>query len=213
MTGLLRRLGVGRSESLFVRAREDPACFGDLYLAYRDVVMRYFARRVLDPELAFDLAADTFAELYAKRLHFRGACEEEGRAWMWAIARAQLAQWHRQGAVERRNLERVGIPVPSLGPQEYERIEELADLDRLKSVLNDAYSELTPRQRYVLGERVMRERSYEELARELETTTVAVRMTVSRALQQLARLVERRERLADEPRGPGTPTSPSQAKS
>jgi RNA polymerase sigma factor (sigma-70 family) len=187
-----RGLGVRRSGSLFVDAREDSATFGNVYLAYRDVVLRYFARRMLDPEHAFDLMAETFAELYEKRATFRGGTEEQGRAWMWAIAQAQLARWRREGEVERRHLERLGVPVPSLGPHEYERIEELADLARFKPILDEALGELTERQQFVLREHVMAERAYVDLAADLDTTEVAIRMTVSRALRQLSRVLERR---------------------
>jgi RNA polymerase sigma-70 factor (ECF subfamily) len=192
------RLRIGRPKSLFVRAREDPASFGDVYLTYRDQVVRFFVRRVLDPELAFDLMAETFAEMFSGLRGFRGETEEQGRAWMWAIARNQLQLWRRRGEVERRNLERVGVPVPSLGPAEYERIEELADLARFKAILDQAASVLTDQQRTILREHIENERGYDELAHEFGTTVVALRMTVSRALRRLARELERLEALEDD---------------
>jgi RNA polymerase sigma factor (sigma-70 family) len=181
--GLVR----GRSrQSLFVRAREDPASFGDVYLAYRDQVLGFFARRVLDPEVAFDLMAETFADVFAQLHAFRGQTEEEGRGWMWSIARAQLAGWRRRGEVERRNLERLAVPVPSLGPEEYERIEELADLARLKPVLDRAMAELPESQRLVVHEHFIKGRGYDAIAQEQGTSAVALRMRVSRALRQLS---------------------------
>jgi RNA polymerase sigma factor (sigma-70 family) len=173
-------------QSLFVRAREDPESFGDVYLAYRDQVLRFFARRTLDPEVAFDLMAETFADVFAQLHAFRGQTEEQGRAWMWSIARAQLAGWRRRGEVERRNLERLALPVPSLGPAEYERIEELADLARLKPVLLRALAELPESQRLVLHEHFINGRDYDAIARELGTSAVALRMRASRALRQLS---------------------------
>jgi RNA polymerase sigma factor (sigma-70 family) len=181
-----RLLGRGNSRSLFVTAREEPENFGAVYLAYRDQVLRFLVRQTLDPEVAFDLMAETFADLFARLPDFRGDTEEQGRAWMWAITRAQLAGWRRRGAVERRNLERIGIPVPSLGPQEYERIEELADLDRLRPLLQGALAQLTDDQRYILEQRVVAHREYDDLAREAGTSAVAIRNRVSRALRQLS---------------------------
>jgi RNA polymerase sigma-70 factor (ECF subfamily) len=198
MASAWRRLGAGGSSSRFARAREDPALFRDVYLEYRDPVLRYFARRLLDPEHAFDLMAETFAELYARREQFRGNSEIEGCAWMWSIARTQLAMWLRRGEVERRNLERVGIPVPSLGPAEYERIEELADLARLRPMLESAMDQLTERERHVLREHVICGRQYVELAAELDTTAVAVRMTASRALRKLGRTLQETGELSSE---------------
>jgi RNA polymerase sigma factor (sigma-70 family) len=194
----LSGLGIGRPKSLFVRAREDPVRFGDVYLTYRDQVLRFFVRRVLDPEHAFDLMAETFAELFAGLQGFRGETEEQGRAWMWSVARIQLALWRRRGEVERRNLERVGIPVPSLGPAEYERIEELADLARFKPFLLQAVEVLTEQQRRILREHIVGERGYDEIAREIGTTAVALRMSASRALRRLAKELERLEALEDD---------------
>src|SRR3954453_11279329 len=120
----LLRLGQGRTRPGFVRARADPAAFAEVYLEHHDHVLRYFARRTFDPETAFDLMAETFAELFAHIDDFRGESEEQGRAWMWAAARHQLSRWRQRGAVERRSLARLGIPVAALGQAEYERIEE-----------------------------------------------------------------------------------------
>src|SRR5262245_25802802 len=129
-----RRVGGkwSRSRSGFVRARSDPATFADVYVEYHEQVLRFFARRTLDPETAFDLMAETFAELFSGLDGFRGQTEEQGRAWMWTVARHQLYRWRERGAVEQRSLARLGIPVPVLGPTEYDRIEDLADLQRLR---------------------------------------------------------------------------------
>jgi RNA polymerase sigma factor (sigma-70 family) len=178
--------GFRRSKSLFVQARHDPVKFGEVYVAYRDTVLRFFVRRVLDPEVAFDLMAETFAEMYAGLPRFRGESEDQGRAWMWSIARNQLALWRRRGEVERRNLERVGIPVPSLGPAEYERIEDLADLARFRPLLAKAVGALTEEQRFLVRERIENERGYDELAVEVGSTAVALRMMLSRTLRRLA---------------------------
>ena len=93
-------LARGRSQSLFVRAREDPERFADVYLAYRDQVLRFFARRTLDPEIAFDLMAETFAEMFSGLSGFDGETEAQGRAWMWSIAKNELIDWRRNGDVD-----------------------------------------------------------------------------------------------------------------
>src|SRR4051794_16174259 len=110
----LLRLGQGRSKPGFVQARADPTTFADVYLEYHDQVLRYFARRTFDPETAFDLMAETFAELFAHIDDFRGTDEDQGRAWMWAVARHQLYRWRERGVVERRSLERIGVEVSTL---------------------------------------------------------------------------------------------------
>ncbi|HEV7750960.1 MAG TPA: sigma-70 family RNA polymerase sigma factor [Baekduia sp.] len=194
MGGGFSRFGRKRSASLFVRARETPETFADVYVEYHPQVLRYFARQTLDPEVAFDLMAETFAELFAGLPRFRGDSEDQGRQWMWTIARHQLYRWRDRGAVERRNLERLA---PPLEQEEYERIEELADLERFRPVLERALTMLTEDQRQVLQQRVVEHRDYDEIAREYGTTAVAVRVRVSRALRRLAAALDTLDALDD----------------
>jgi hypothetical protein len=49
------------------------------------------ARRTLDPEVALDLTAETFAEAFEHRHRLRGSTEREALGWLWAIADHQLA--------------------------------------------------------------------------------------------------------------------------
>jgi RNA polymerase sigma-70 factor (ECF subfamily) len=190
MERVFLRVGKGRSRSRFVRAREHPSTFADLYVVYHEQVLRFFARRTLDPETAFDLMAETFADMFAGIDAFRGQTEEQGLAWMWTIARHQLYRWRERGQVERRSLERLGIPVPSLGPVEYDRIEDLADLQRFRPSLEHALAQLSGDQRQVLRLRVIDHRDYEEIARECGVTAQVVRARVSRALRQLAKSLD-----------------------
>jgi RNA polymerase sigma-70 factor (ECF subfamily) len=199
MHGVFLRLGEGRSRSRFVRAREEPETFADLYVEYHQQVLRYFARRTLDPETAFDLMAETFAQLFAGIDGFRGETEEQGLAWMWTVARHQLYRWRRRGQVERRGLERLAVPVPSLGPIEYDRIEDLADLQRFRPQLEHALAQLAEEQRQVLRLRVLEHRDYDDIARECGVSAQVIRARVSRALRQLATSLEDpREAMSEE---------------
>jgi RNA polymerase sigma factor (sigma-70 family) len=186
----LRGCGRGQSTSRFVCARSDAATFAEVYVEYHERVLRFFARRSLDPETAFDLMAETFAEMLAGIGGFRGQTEEQGRAWMWTIARHQLFRWRERGEVERRSLQRLGIGVPSMGPVEYERIEDLADLRRLAPQLERALSALAADQRDAVRQRVVEHRDYEEIARRGGVTAQVVRARVSRGLRQLAKAVD-----------------------
>lgn len=187
MRGRLRNLAYGQGTSRFVRARENPATFAEVYVEYHEQVLRYFARRTLDPETAFDLMAETFAELFAHIDAFRGTTEEQGRAWMWTVARHQLYRWRDRGVVERQSLERLGIPIATLGPAEYERIEDLADLQRVRPLLANALDRLGPDQRTALTLRVVEHRGYDEIAQACGASEEVVRARVSRGLRQLAK--------------------------
>jgi RNA polymerase sigma-70 factor (ECF subfamily) len=186
MVGRPPNLGLEQAVSRFARAREDPARFADVYVEYHAQVLRYFARRTPDPETAFDLMAETFAELFARIEEFRGATEEQGRAWMWTVARHQLYRWRERGVVERRSLERLGVPTAP-GPDDYERIEDLADLQHVLPRLSDAFDRLGADQRTALTLRVVEHRGYDEIARECGASEEAVRARVSRGLRQLGK--------------------------
>ncbi len=183
----LLRFGSGRVAPGFVAAREDPSTFADVYVEYHEQVLRFFARRTFDPETAFDLMAETFAELFAHIDAFRGETEEQGRAWMWTVARHQLYRWRERGIVERRSIERLGIPIATLGQVEYERIEDLADLQRVRPQLEQALDQLGSEQREALRLRVLEHREYDDIAQQCGASPQVIRARVSRGLRQLAK--------------------------
>ena len=176
----------GRSDSVFVAAREDLEVFGELYDVYADKVVRYLVRQTLDPEVAFDLMAETFAEALDGIALFRGSDDEAGRSWLFSIATHQLIRWRKRGALERRKIQELGVSVRDLGREEFERIEHLADLQRFKPVLDLALRRLSVEQREVLRLRVIEGRSYDEIADKFGVTNDAIRLRVSRSLRQLA---------------------------
>src|SRR5262249_19551660 len=62
----------GRSDAaLLLASRDDPAAFVELYRRHAEDLLRYFARRTLDPEAAAELTAETFAEAFASRARYR----------------------------------------------------------------------------------------------------------------------------------------------
>jgi RNA polymerase sigma factor (sigma-70 family) len=189
----LLKFGHGRASPGFVGAREDPSTFADVYVEYHEQVLRFFARRTFDPETAFDLMAETFAELFAHIDGFRGETEEQGRAWMWTVARHQLYRWRERGIVERRSIERLGMPIATLGQVEYERIEDLADLQRVRPQLEHALDQLGSEQREALRLRVLEHREYDDIAQQCGASPQVIRARVSRGLRQLAKTLAEAE--------------------
>jgi RNA polymerase sigma-70 factor (ECF subfamily) len=118
---------VGRQTALS-RSVKEPTAFDAFYHAHATALLRYFARRTLDPEAAADLTAETFARAYEHRGQFRGTTEQEAGGWLYTIAQRQLLAYQKRGAVEKKALKRLGIREPQLTDDEYERIEELAEL-------------------------------------------------------------------------------------
>src|SRR5262245_32017322 len=86
-------------------------------------VLAFFARRTFDPEVSVDLLAETFTAAFADRKQFRGDVRTHARAWIFGIARNQLAEYFRRGRVEQRALQRLGVRERrSLSHDEYDRI-------------------------------------------------------------------------------------------
>ena len=96
-----RRSGRGLP-GLLARSRASPHAFADFYEQLSPQVLRFFAARTGDPHRAVDLTAETFARAFEHRRDFRGASDEQAAAWLWKIARNELAGHRRSRAVEAR---------------------------------------------------------------------------------------------------------------
>jgi RNA polymerase sigma factor (sigma-70 family) len=181
------------SGSLLRRAHEDPEEFSAFYDAYSDRVLAFLARRVLDPEVAFDLLSETFAKALERQIQFRGDSAAEEQAWLFSIARSELSHYWRSGRVERAALKRFAITVPALGEAELDRIEALAGLSAMDQALLGALDALPDDQRRAVKLRVIDERSYADVAAALDVTEPTARARVSRGLRSLAHAVPQRE--------------------
>jgi RNA polymerase sigma factor (sigma-70 family) len=174
---------------LLALSREDPEAFGTFYERHAEDLLRYFARRTLDPEVAAELTAETFAEAFASRGRYRerGA---GGGAWLFGIGRHQLSRFFRNGAVEARARAKLGMPPREVSNEDYERIEELIDFERVGRAIAGALSELSEEQREAMTLRVLEGRPYPEVAERLACSEQTARARVSRGLKRLARLLE-----------------------
>lgn len=169
-----------------MQARNDPDVFGAFYDAYADRVLAFLVRRVLDPEVAFDLLSETFANALERQGQFRGHSAEEEQAWLFAIARTELSHYWRSGRVERAAMERFAITVPTLSDSEYERVEALAGLNGLSERIEGALGTLPADQRRAVELRVLEDLEYPDLAERLGVTQQTARARVSRGLRALA---------------------------
>ena len=176
----------------------DADAFAALYDREARTVLVFIARRTLDPELALDLTAETFAQAFRGRRAFRGGTAMEERAWLFTIARRQISHYHRRGTIERRALEALGATVPTVHEDDLREIEEAAGLDALRSTLGDELARLNADQRAALQLRVVEERSYPEVADALGVSEQTARARVSRGLRALARALEPRIATGDD---------------
>jgi RNA polymerase sigma-70 factor, ECF subfamily len=178
------------SELLTVSATE-PGAFAVLYRRHAEDLLRYFARRTLDPEAAAELTAETFAQAFASRASYRetGA---NGVAWIYGIARHQLGRFFRSGRVFRDARRRLGMPERELPPADYERIEDLVDFAPIRGAIEEALLTLGEDQREALRLRVIEELPYDEVARRLACSELTARQRVSRGLRRLALMLQER---------------------
>jgi RNA polymerase sigma factor (sigma-70 family) len=179
-----------RLASSLRRAREEPAAFTDFYAAHSPQLLAFFARRTFDVEAARDLTAETFAQAFEHRRRFRGLTDVEARGWLYGIARHQLSRYARNGVVERRAVNRLGIQLPTVSEDDYERIVELAGLAQLRDRVAAAFDELSDDQRDALRLRVVDGRPYFEVAQTMGISEQTARARVSRALGRLADALE-----------------------
>lgn len=168
------------------RAVDDPAAFDELYDDLAERLLVFFARRVLDPQLALDLTGETFAVAFQRRRSFRGATVAEQDGWVFSIARTQLSRYWRRGRIERQALGRLRVEVPVMGDEEIERVVELAGTEAVRARIAEELVRLPADQRTALQAHIVEERPYAELAAEWGISEQAIRARVSRGLRALS---------------------------
>jgi RNA polymerase sigma factor (sigma-70 family) len=174
---------------LLFRSREDPEAFAAFYERHAEPLLRFFARRTLDPEAAAELMAETFSEAFASRARFRDR-GQGAVGWLYGIGKHQLSHYFRRGQVDARARRRLGMPERTVSTEDYERIEELIDFEQVGRAIGQAFSLLSEDQREALTLRVVEGRSYREVAEALRCTEETARARVSRGLKRLTRTLE-----------------------
>jgi RNA polymerase sigma-70 factor (ECF subfamily) len=167
------------------RSRERSVYFAEVYDQLAPSVLRFFARRTRESEHAFDLTAETFAKAFEKRHDFRGSSDIQATAWIWSIARNELARYHRTRTVELSALQRVGLERPQPTDAELRRVEELTARDLAREHVQLAIAGLPSDQRQVMRMRFIDELSYPDIARSLGVSHDVVRARASRAMRAL----------------------------
>ena len=195
---------------LLLASREDPESFTELYRRHAEDILRYFARRTLDPEAAAELTAETFAQAFASRQTYTDT-GVNGVAWLYGVARHQLGRFFRAGRVDSDARRKLGMPERSLPPEDYERIEDLVDFAPIKDALVDALETLSSDQREALKLHVIGGLAYPEVARRLACTEAGRSPRSCSSIAQAPQAAAHgagADRLADH--GCGAPASRSQ---
>jgi RNA polymerase sigma factor (sigma-70 family) len=155
----------------------DPAGFEEFYVRHVEGLLGFFARRTRDPELAADLAAETFAAALASRARYRPA-SGAASAWLFGIAIRKLADAQRRGYAERRARRRLGMERIELTDADIARIEAMADQPTATALVE----RLGADQRDAVRAHVLEDRPYAEIASAEHVSEAVVRKRVSRGL-------------------------------
>ncbi len=145
-----------------------------------------------DREATADLAAEVFAAVFLVARRFRERGTGSARPWVLGIARNKLLESRRRGRVEDRARRRLVFEPEVLDDDDLARVDELAaaaDQPALELV-----EQLPERQREAIRSRVLEEREYGEVARELNCSELVARQRVSRGLARLRDQLRERER-------------------
>jgi RNA polymerase sigma-70 factor (ECF subfamily) len=169
---------------------DDADAFSELYRREGESVLVFLTRRTWDGEIALELTAETFAIALRSWRKLRPLTAEQRRAWLFTVARRQLGHYLRRAKVEQRAVRRLGMQLPTVEHDDLLAIERRAGLGELRALLARQLTTLSPTQREALRMRVIEERSYEEIARELGVSQQTARARVSRGLRVLARALE-----------------------
>jgi RNA polymerase sigma-70 factor (ECF subfamily) len=176
-------------DALLAGSIAHPELFAGFYDRHATDLLRFFARRTFDPELAADLTAETFAQAFASRGRFRVREPGSSQAWLYTIARRQLSRARRRHRADTIARQRIGMPIRALAPDDYDRIESLIDFEQVGRRVAGALNRLSTDQREAVTLRVIDGRSYPEVATALGCTELAARARVSRGLRRLEELI------------------------
>jgi RNA polymerase sigma-70 factor (ECF subfamily) len=159
----------------------DQAAFAMLYQTYLPLVLRWSLRATGDRELAADLSSEVFAVALVRCDRYRPEVGPVG-GWLLGIAANKLRESRRRKRIEDSARRRLGLEPVVFTDADLELIDELVGMDdRLRALT----ALLPAEQRDAVIARIIEERSYEEIAAELDCSKSVVRQRVSRGLRTM----------------------------
>ena len=170
----------------------DGAAFAVFYRRHLPVVIAFLLRETGDREATADLAAEVFAAVFLVAPRFRSRGAGSARPWVLGIARNKLLESRRRGRVEDRARRRLAFEPEVLDDDDLARVDELARA--AEPPVLELVEQLPERQREAIRARVLEEREYRDLARELNCSELVARQRVSRGLARLRDQLGERER-------------------
>jgi RNA polymerase sigma-70 factor, ECF subfamily len=160
----------------------DGQAFAFFYRRHLPAVVALLLRETGDREATADLTAEVFAAVFLVARRFRARGEGSARPWVLGIARNKLRESRRRGRIEDRARRRLAFEPEMLDDDDLARVDELAARDQ---PLLELVEQLPAPQRDAVVSRVLGERDYGEIARQLNCSELVARQRVSRGLARL----------------------------
>ncbi len=185
----MRRKSAGNQSDreLLDACRVGALSFEVFYRRHRESVLAFHAHRTTDPELAADLMAETFAAAL-KAIHDPSSeTPEHPLRWLFTIAHNKLIDSYRKGRVEDEARLLLALEPLTLEDADIDRINQL---EQRTDVAMELARQLPADQFEAVRARILEDRSYSEIAGELECSEAVVRMRVSRGLKTLRSAME-----------------------
>lgn len=176
-------------DELLATSTDSVDDFGEFYERTSVFILRYFLARTHDRQLSADLTAETYCAAFLARSRFNPS-RGTAAAWLTGIARNQLRRFHRHGRADERARRRLGVPRLQLDDVSMERIDELLDGAAARGAARDALEQLPSGLAAAVRLRVIEEKPYEAVAKELGCSPGAARVRVSRGLDRLGKDLE-----------------------
>jgi RNA polymerase sigma factor (sigma-70 family) len=161
----------------------EPARFAEVFDRHYPAILRYLRRRI-GPDLADDLAAETFTLAFRRRHQYRGE-HADAAAWLYGIA-GNLLRQHARAEVRRLRAYARVVPDP-IGPDIGDGVAERVDAAAAGRRAALAVADLPANQREVLLLFAWAELDYDGIARALGVPEGTVRSRLHRARKRLRR--------------------------
>ena len=182
MTLMRNRSRWSDAQLLAAIAACDKRAFSVFYRRHLSTIVGWCIRHTGDPDLGADLTAEVFAAVLVSAHRYRPT-GDAATGWLIGIARNVLGHSLRSGRVDARARARLGATALVVEDEDIELVLELAA--DAQGAASQLLAELPLHERAAISARVIEERDYAEIARELGCSEMVVRKRVSRGLSRL----------------------------
>jgi RNA polymerase sigma factor (sigma-70 family) len=169
-----------------IAERDGEAC-AVFYRRHLARTVAFLMRETRDPEVTADITAEVFAAVIVAAGRYRPDTESAG-GWVIGIARNTLGASRRRGRVADRARRRLEIEPIELDDGDLDETEAMTAV--VGGGVVELVESLPSDERHAVEARVMHERSYREIAAELQVSELVVRKRVSRGLGRVRRRLE-----------------------